>query len=176
MASIFRRARTEQASKLAELRTDVDRIAESESETIQQFGKQLRSLSGRLDQIERELAPHRMRTLLQVIHRVAHLQISQGVPAARAIATGLQAVVAPPPPGVAGGIARVWHAWRHDDRTFMSHDDEERIEIERRERMVRGGRARARGARRTPDGRFLQVLLISVPSSTVGGKAIMEQQ
>ena len=86
---------------------------------------------------------------------IAHLQINEGVPEARTIAAGLQAVVAPPPPGVAGRIARARHAGRHDDGTFMSYHDEERIEIEQRERMARGGRARARDAKRAPDRTFL---------------------
>ena len=37
----------------------------------------------------------------------------------------------------------------------MSYDDEEQIRAEQRERMAHGGRARARGARRAPDGTFL---------------------
>ena len=49
------------------------------------------------------------------------------------------------PPGIASGIARARHAWRHNDGTFMSYDDEEQIRAEQRERMARGGRARARG-------------------------------
>jgi len=59
------------------------------------------------------------------------------------------------PRGTAGGIARAEEAWRYDDGTFMSYDDEEQIRAEQRERMARGGRARARGARRAADGRFL---------------------
>jgi len=60
----------------------------------------------------------------------------------------------PLPPGVAGGIARARHAWRYDDGTFMSYDDEERIQLEQRERMARSGRARARDAKRAPNGTF----------------------
>jgi len=89
------------------------------------------------------------------MHRVTHLRIEQGVPAARSIAASLQAVMAllsPPPPGVAGGLARAKHAWRNDDGTFMSYDDEEQIRLEQRERMARGGRARAK---RAPDGTFV---------------------
>jgi hypothetical protein len=74
------------------------------------------------------------------MHRLTHPTIEQGVPAARSIAVGLQAVMAPLPRGIAGWIAR------------------------------------ARGARRAPDGRFLEVLLVSVPSSSVGRKAIKEQK
>jgi hypothetical protein len=105
-----------------------------------------------------EIAAIRLKRLLHVMHRVVHLQIDQGVPAARSIAAALQAVMTPlppPPPGVAGGTARARHAWRYDDGTFMSYDDEERIRIKQHERMARGGRARAVGAKRTPDGRFL---------------------
>ena len=47
--------------------------------------------------------------------------------------------MAPLPPGVAGGIARARHAWRYDDGTFMSYDNEEQIRLEQRERMARGG-------------------------------------
>jgi hypothetical protein len=74
------------------------------------------------------------------MHRTTHLTIEQGVTAARSIAAGLQAVMAPLPAGIAGEIAWARQAWRHDDRTFMSYDDEERIQIERQERMARGGR------------------------------------
>jgi hypothetical protein len=63
--------------------------------------------------------------------------------------------MAPLPPGVASGIARAQHAWRYDDGTFVSYEDEEQIRIEQHERMARGGRARARDARRAPDGTFL---------------------
>ena len=49
---------------------------------------------------------------------------------------GLQAVMAPLPPGVAGEIARARHAWRYDDGTFMSHEDVEQILAEQRERMA----------------------------------------
>ena len=63
--------------------------------------------------------------------------------------------MAPLPPGVAGGIARARHAWRNDDGTFMSYDDEERIRLEQHKRMARGGRTRARVAQRAPDGTFL---------------------
>jgi hypothetical protein len=38
----------------------------------------------------------------------------------------------------------------------MSYDDEEQIRAEQRERMARGGRARAREAKRTPDGTFVR--------------------
>jgi hypothetical protein len=37
----------------------------------------------------------------------------------------------------------------------MFYDDKERIMLEQHERMARGGRARAHGARRAPDGTFL---------------------
>jgi hypothetical protein len=89
------------------------------------------------------------------MHRVTHLTIEQDVPAARLIAAGLQAVTALLPPGVAGGVARARHAWRYDDGTFMSYNDDERIQIEQRERMARGGRARAKHAKRKTDGIFL---------------------
>jgi len=36
----------------------------------------------------------------------------------------------------------------------MSYDDEERIQLEQRERMARSGRARARDAKRAPNGTF----------------------
>jgi hypothetical protein len=48
------------------------------------------------------------------MHRVTHPTIEQGVPAARPIAAGLEAVMASLLPGVAGGIARARHAWRYD--------------------------------------------------------------
>jgi len=89
------------------------------------------------------------------MHRVTRLTIEQGVPAARTIAAGLRAVTALLPLGVVGGIARARHAWRHDDGTFMSYDDEEQIRIEQHERMARGGRARAARAKRAPDRTFL---------------------
>ena len=89
------------------------------------------------------------------MRRITHLTIEQSVPAARAIAAGLQAVRASLPPGVAGGLARTRHAWRDDDGTFMSYDAEEQIRLEQRERMARGGRARARVAKRVPDGTFV---------------------
>jgi len=38
------------------------------------------------------------------MHRVTHLAIEQGVTATRSIAASLQAVMAPLPPGGAGGI------------------------------------------------------------------------
>ena len=63
------------------------------------------------------------------MHRVTHPTIEQGVPAAHSIAAGLQAVTAPLPPGVAGGIARARHAWRYDNGTFMSYDSEEQIRL-----------------------------------------------
>jgi len=63
--------------------------------------------------------------------------------------------MAPLPPGVAGGIARAQHAWRYEDGTFMSYDDEEQIRLEQHERMARSGRVRARGAKHAPDGTFL---------------------
>lgn len=134
--------------RMADLRDHV-------SEQLQRFGKQLQDLSAEITQINAELAPQRMRRFLDAMHKAVHAKIKAELPAAQAIAAGLQAVMSPEPPGTAGGIARAWHAWRHDDGTFMSYDDEERIEIEQRERMARGGRARARGARRAPDGRFL---------------------
>ena len=89
------------------------------------------------------------------MHRITRPTIEQGVPAARSIAAGLQAVMAPLPAGAAGGIARVRHSRRYDDGTFMSYDSEEQIRAEQHEQMARGGRARARGAWRAPDGRFL---------------------
>jgi len=60
------------------------------------------------------------------MHRVTHLTIEQGVPAARSIAAGLQAVMAPLQPGVAGGTERARHVRRYGDGRFMSYDDEER--------------------------------------------------
>ena len=73
------------------------------------------------------------------MHRVTHLTIEQGVPAARAIAAGLRAVMASLPPGVASGIERARHVRRYGDGRFMSYDDEEQIRIEQHERMARGG-------------------------------------
>ena len=78
------------------------------------------------------------------MHRITHLTIEQGVFAARSIAAGLQATMAPLPPGVAGGIMRARHVRRYDDGRFMSYDDEKQIRIEHRERMARGGRAWAK--------------------------------
>jgi hypothetical protein len=93
------------------------------------------------------------------MHRITHLTIEQGVFAARSIAAGLQAVMAPlppPPRGIAGGgVARARHAWRYDDGTFMSYENEEQIRLEQHERMARGGRARASVAKRAPDGTFV---------------------
>jgi hypothetical protein len=45
------------------------------------------------------------------------------------MAAGLQAVMAPLPPAIAGGVARAKHAWRYNDGTFMSYDDEEQIQL-----------------------------------------------
>jgi hypothetical protein len=90
-----------------------------------------------------------------IMHRVTRPTIEQGVPAARSIAVGLQAVMAPLPPGVTGGIARARHAWRYDDGTFMSYENEEQIRLKQHERMACGGRARARVAKRAPDGTFV---------------------
>jgi len=119
-------------------------------------------LSGKLQHLQKQLAiateevaAIHLRRLLDAIHQVARLKIKAELPAAEAIVAGLQAVVAPLPPSVAGGIARARHAWRHDDGTFMSYDDEQRIQLEQHERMARGGRARAAGAKRAPDGTFL---------------------
>jgi hypothetical protein len=67
-----------------------------------------------------------------------HLQIEQGVPAARAIAAGLRAVVVSLRPGMSGAMTT-----RNEPR------------LEQRERMARGGRARARQANHAPDGTFL---------------------
>ena len=78
------------------------------------------------------------------MHRVTHLTIEQGAPAARSIAASLQAVMVPLPLGVACRIARARYAWRYDDGRFMSYDDEKQIRIEQRERMARGGRAWAK--------------------------------
>ena len=52
-------------------------------------------------------------------------------------------------------IAQARHAWRHNDGTFMSYDAEEQIRLEQGEEMARGGRARARAAKRAADGTFL---------------------
>jgi hypothetical protein len=136
------------ADQMAKLRDGI-------SDQLQRFGEQLQEMSAEITELNAELAPQRMRRFLDAMHRVAHLKIKAELPAAQAIGAALQVIMAPPPPGVAGGIARAWHAWRHDDGTFMSYDDEERIKIEQRERMARGGRARARGARRAPDGTLL---------------------
>lgn len=125
---------------------------------LQQFHEQLQEMSAEIAELKAEVAPERMRRFLDAMHRATHAKIKAELPAAQAIGAALQAVMEPlpsPPPGVAGGIVRAWHAWRHDDGTFMSYDDEERIESEQRERMARGGRARARGAKRAPNGRFL---------------------
>jgi hypothetical protein len=71
------------------------------------------------------------------MHRVTHLTIEQGVPVARSIAAGLQAVMAPTA-GRRRRVARARHAWRYDDGTFMSYDDEEdpAVAIPRRTRLA----------------------------------------
>ena len=129
---------------------------------VQQLRSELDELrtitSAKLQQLDEELAITRLKRLLSVIHEVAHLQIKQGVPAARAIAQGLQAAMVPLPRGVAGGLARAKYAWRYDDGTWMSYDDEQRIMLEQHERMSRGGRARAKGAKRAPDGTFVRAV------------------
>ena len=85
------------------------------------------------------------------MHRVTHLTIEQGVPRG-AIDCGRAAGSYGSP---AGGIARARHDWRYNDGTFMSYDNEEQIRLEQREQMAPGDRARARDARRAPDGTFL---------------------
>jgi hypothetical protein len=57
--------------------------------------------------------------MLRGIHEAAELAIRQGLPAGLAIGTGLRAVVAPLPPGTAGGLAQARNAWRHWNGTFM---------------------------------------------------------
>ena len=47
--------------------------------------------------------------------------------------------MAPLPLGVVGGITRAKHAWRYNDGTFMSYDNEEQIRIEQRGRMAPDG-------------------------------------
>ena len=142
MPGRFGPSRRELLTQVQQLRSDLDKLRTSTSAKLQQF--------------EEEFAATRLKRLLSVMHGVAHLQIAQGVPAARAIAQGLQAVMAPLPCGVAGGLARAKYAWRYDDGTFMSYDDEEQILSERHERMARGGRARAKGAMRASDGTFVR--------------------
>jgi len=151
MAAIFRRTHAKQAQQLNELRRDIDQLRAEVLGRLQHVEQQITPMT-------EEIAVTRLKRFLAGMHRVVHLQIEQGVPATRAIAAGLQAVMAPlppPPPGVAGGVARARHAWRYDNGTFMSYDDEEQILIEQHERMARGGRARARSAKRAPDGTFL---------------------
>jgi hypothetical protein len=150
------RSKTEQLQHLsADLQGKLSELHSNVSGEVQLFSEQLRSLSAEIAQLNAELAPQRMRRFLDAMHRTAHLKIKAELPAAQAIAAGLQAVVAPPPPGVAGGRARAWHAWHHDDGRFMSYDEEEQIRAEQRERMAHDGQARAHGARRAPDGTFL---------------------
>lgn len=128
----------------------------------QELAEMRRVCSAEVQQLREHLAPameeaaaFRLRRLLNAMHQAAHMKIKEELPAAQAIAESLQSVLKPLPYGVAGGRARARYAWRYYDGTFMSYDDAERIELEAGERMARGGRARALGAKRTSDGRFL---------------------
>lgn len=144
MPGCFGPSRRELLAQIQQLRSDLNGLRTSTNEKLQQF--------------EEEIAVIRLKRLLNVIHEVAHLQIKQGVSAAWAIAQGLQAAIVPLPRGVAGGLARAKCAGRYDDGTWMSYDDEERIMREQHERMARGGRARANGAKRAPDGTFVRAI------------------
>jgi hypothetical protein len=102
----IRRKRAEQAQQLDELQRNIDQLRAEVFGKLQQFGEQIAPVT-------EEIAAIRLKRLLHVMHRVVHLQIDRGVPAARSIAAALQAVMTPlppPPPGVAGGIARARHA------------------------------------------------------------------
>lgn len=128
----------------------------------QELAEMRRVCSAEVQQLREQLAPameevaaFRLRRLLNATHQAAHMKIKAELPAAQAIAEGLQSVLKPLPYGVAGGRARAQYAWRYDDGTFMSYDDAERLQLEARERMARGGRARARGARRNARGRYV---------------------
>lgn len=135
-------------AEVQHLRQELDQLRRVVSAEVQHLREQL---APAMD----EAAAIRLRRLLNATHQVAHMKIKTELPAAQAIAESLQSVLKPLPYGVANGRARARYAWRYDDGTFMAYDDEERIELEARERMARGGRGRARGARRAADGRFL---------------------
>jgi hypothetical protein len=148
MMAIFGRSRRALTEQIEQLRAEIAQLRGY-------MGAQVQHLAAEVAPVTEEIAATRLRRFLAAMHRVAHLQIEQGAPAAKAIAEAVQSVTRPLPYGVAGGRARARHAWRYDDGTFMSYDDEEQIQIEARERMARGGRARARIAKRAPDGTFL---------------------
>jgi hypothetical protein len=129
-------------------------------EQVQQLSYELNQLRGdvtkRLQQLEQECARIQLGRMLSAIHEAAELAVRQGVPAALAIGTGLRLVVAPLPPGKAGGLARAREAWRYADGTFMPESEKFEACREEYERYAAAGRARARTALRAIDGTFLR--------------------
>ncbi len=127
---------------------------------VQQLTDELHELRGdlnnRLQQVEEECARIRLQRMLGGIHVAAELATRHGVQAALAIAAGLRAVIAPLPPGRAGGLARARRAWRYSDGTFMPESEKLEFYREEYERHAAGGRGRAANAKRNVFGHFMR--------------------
>jgi hypothetical protein len=127
-------------------------------EQVQQLARELfrlrSDMNTRVQQVEAECARIGLQRVLREIHKTAELAVQRGIPAARAIESGLRAAVAPLPRGRAGGLARARSAWRYRDGTFMPESERFEAYREERERHAVGGRARAKRAARYVDGTF----------------------
>jgi hypothetical protein len=132
-------------------------------ETHQRLAADLNELKSsilpRIQRVERDLISAKLCRFLAELHVAIQLSVQSGLRSAQAIETGLRAVVAPLPRGVAGGLARTKNAWRYSNGTFMSDAERaaaiEEFEVAEYERYAAGGRARAAKAKRSQTGTFL---------------------